>query len=66
MLPLTRAMFIHGSNFYEQFGSNFYEQFLKKGHQRKIPVKLFQNLTSGFREEDFLKIFLKKVFFMSV
>ena len=27
----------------------------EKGHQRKIPVKLFQNLTSGFREE-FLKM----------
>ena len=49
MFPFTRAMFIHGSNFHEQF--------LKKGHQRKIPVKLFQNLTSGFREEDFLKNF---------
>ena len=29
----------------------------EKGHQRKIPVKLFQNLTFGFREKDFLKIF---------
>ena len=28
----------------------------EKGHQRNIPVKLFQNLTSSFREEDFLKI----------
>ena len=27
-----------------------------KGHPRNIPVKLFQNLTSGFREEDFLTI----------
>ena len=27
-----------------------------KGHPRNIPVKLFQNLTSGFREEDFLRI----------
>ena len=25
----------------------------EKGHPRNIPVKLFQNLTSGFREEDF-------------
>ena len=28
----------------------------EKGHQRNIPVKLFQNLTSGFGEEDFLRI----------
>ena len=29
---------------------------LKKGHQRNIPVKLCQNLTSGFGVEDFLRI----------
>ena len=28
----------------------------EKGHQRNIPVKLFQNLSSCFREEDFLRI----------
>ena len=28
----------------------------QKGHPRNIPVKLFQNLTSGFGEEDFLRI----------
>ena len=28
----------------------------EKGHPRNIPVKLFQNQTSGFGEEDFLKI----------
>ena len=28
----------------------------EKGHQRNIPVKLFQNLTSSFGEEDFLRI----------
>ena len=28
----------------------------EKGHPRNIPVKLFQNLTSGFREDDFLRI----------
>ena len=33
-------------------GSKFFE----KGHQRNIPVKLFQNLTSSFREKDFLRI----------
>ena len=45
MLTFTRGMLIYGSNFIE------------KGHPRKIPVKLFQNLTSGFREKDFLKTF---------
>ena len=29
----------------------------EKGHKRNIPVKLFQNLTSSFGEEDFLRIF---------
>ena len=28
----------------------------EKGHQRNIPVKLFQNLTSSFRAKDFLRI----------
>ena len=28
----------------------------KKGHQRNIPVKLFQNLTSGFGEKKNLRI----------
>ena len=28
----------------------------EKGHPWNIPVKLFQNLTSSFGEEDFLKI----------
>ena len=30
----------------------------EKGHARNIPVKLFQNLTSNFREDDFLRISL--------
>ena len=48
MLPFTRAMFMDGSKFCAQF--------LKRvTHPRNIPVKLFQNWTSGFRE-DFLKI----------
>ena len=34
---------------------NFANSF-QKGHPRNIPVKLFQNLTSGFGEEDFLRI----------
>ena len=28
----------------------------ENGHPRNIPVKSFQNLSSGFREEDFLRI----------
>ena len=28
----------------------------EKGHPRNIPVILFQNRTSGFREEDFVRI----------
>ena len=28
----------------------------EKGHPRNIPAKLFQNLTGGFGEEDFLRI----------
>ena len=34
---------------------NFANSF-EKGHQRNITVKLFQNLTSIFGEEDFLRI----------
>ena len=30
--------------------------FFEKGHPRTIPVKLFQNQTSSFGEEDFLRI----------
>ena len=30
----------------------------EKGHPRNIPAKSFQNLTSGFGEEDFLRISL--------
>ena len=37
-------------------GSKFREQFLKKGHTRNDLVKLFQILTSGFGEKDFLRI----------
>ena len=47
--PFTRAMLIYGSKFCD---------FFKKGHPRNIRVKLFQNVTSGFREEDFFKEFL--------
>ena len=33
----------------------------EKGHPRNIPVKLFQNLTSSFGEEDFLRIFFMSI-----
>ena len=48
---------IHQSHVYSRVKLS--RTIFKKGHQRKIPVKLFQNLTIGFREEDFLKIFLR-------
>ena len=35
----------------QNFETNF-----EKGHPRSNPVKLFQNLTSGFGDEDFLRI----------
>ena len=35
----------------QNFANNF-----RKGHKRTIPVKLFQNLISGFGEEDFSRI----------
>ena len=38
--------------------SKFHKQFFKKVHPRNIPVKLFQNLTSSFGEEVFLRISL--------
>ena len=38
-------------------GSKFCEQFSEKSYPRNNPVKLFQNLTSGFRGEEFLKNF---------
>ena len=34
-------------------GSKFLEQVFEKGHPRNNPVKLFQNLTSGFGGEEF-------------
>ena len=37
-------------------GSKFREPFLKRVTQENIPVKLFQNLTCSFGEEDFLRI----------
>ena len=48
---------IHHSHAYLQIKLS--QTIFEKGHQRNIPLKRFQNLTSSFRE-DFLKIFCKK------
>ena len=45
---------IHQSHVYGQI--KILRTIFEKGHPRNIPVKLFQNLTSSFREEDFLRI----------
>ena len=45
---------IHQSHIYRQI--KILRTIFEKGHPRNIPAKLFQNLTSGFGEEDFLKI----------
>ena len=34
---------------------NFAKNF-EKGHPRNVPIKIFQNLTSGFGEKSFLRI----------
>ena len=52
-VPIVQEAPIHQSHVYGQIKisrTNF-----EKGHQRNIPVKLFQNLTSSFGE-DFLRI----------
>ena len=45
---------IHQSHVYEQI--KILQTIFEKGHQWNIPVKFFLNLTSGFGEEDFLRI----------
>ena len=45
---------IHQSNIYRQI--KILLTIFEKGHSRNIPVKLFQNLTSSFKVEDFLRI----------
>ena len=45
---------IHQSHIYRQI--KILQTIFEKGHQRNIPVKLFQNLTSSFGKEDFLRI----------
>ena len=45
---------IHQSHIYRQI--KILRTIFEKDHPRNIPVKLFQNLTSSFGEEDFLRI----------
>ena len=44
----------HGGHVFWQI--KIWRTFFERGHPRNIPVKLFQNLTRGFRGEDFLII----------
>ena len=46
--PFIKAKFIDGSKFLRTI--------FEEGHPRNTPLKLFQNLTSAFGEEDFLRI----------
>ena len=45
---------IHQSHVYGKIKIS--QTIFEKGHPRNVPVKLFQNLTSSCREEDFLRI----------
>ena len=45
---------IHQSNVFGRI--KIWQTIFEKGHPRNIHAKLFQNLTSGFEEEDFLRI----------
>ena len=49
--PIHQSYFIDRSQFCEQFLNIF-----EKGHPRNIPLKLYQNPTSGFGEKSFLRI----------
>ena len=49
-----REVPIHQSHVYGRI--KILQTIFEKGHPRNIPVKLFQNLTIGFGEEDFLRI----------
>ena len=51
--PYSARSPIHQSHVYGRIKIS--RTFLEKGHLRNIPVKLFQNLTSSFGEEDFLR-----------
>ena len=53
-VPIVQEAPIHQSHVYGQIKIS--RTILEKGHQRNIPVKLFQILKSSFGEEDFLRI----------
>ena len=53
-VPIVQEAPIHQSHVYGRIKIS--RTLFEKGHQRNIPVKLFQNLTSSFGEEDFLRI----------
>ena len=53
-VPIVQEAPIHQSHVYGQIKIS--RTIFEKGHLRNIPVKLFQNLTSSFEEEDFLRI----------
>ena len=52
--PYSAKSPIHQSHIYRQI--KILRTSFEKGHSRNIPAKLFQNLTSSFEEEDFLRI----------
>ena len=51
---IVQKALIHQSHVYGRI--KILQTIYEKGHTRNIPVKIFQNLTSGFGEEDFLRI----------
>ena len=48
---------IHQSRIYGQI--KILRTLFEKGHPKNIPLKLFQNLTGSFGEEDFLRMSLQ-------
>ena len=53
-VPIVQEAPIHQSHVYGRIEIS--RTLFEKGHPRNIPVKLFQNLTNSFGEEDFLRI----------
>ena len=51
---MVQEALIHQSHVYGRI--KILQTIFEKGHTRNIPVKWFQNLTSSFAEEDFLRI----------
>ena len=52
--PIVQEAPIHQSHVYGRI--KILRTIFEKGHPRNIPVKLFQNLTCSFGEEDFVRI----------